>query len=54
MSQRVECPYTDRDCPKVEDVMDDVDDLKQRLANMERILYLIVGILTIELGVTII
>jgi len=48
------CPYNDKECPKLEDVRDVVADNASRLANVEKLLYLIIGIITIELGVQII
>lgn len=52
--ERVICPYSDKECPKLEQAKDEIMDVEARIRNMERILYLIVGILTVELGVTII
>lgn len=48
-----QCPYMSGPCPKIEDVKEDVDDLKTTLKEVHRILYVIVGILTVNLGVTI-
>lgn len=49
-----ECPYGADDCPKIADLEVTVRVLHSELENMKRILYCIVGILMVELGVTII
>lgn len=49
-----ECPYGADDCPKIADLEGTVRILHAELENMKRILYAIVGILMVELGVTII
>lgn len=49
-----ECPYGADDCPKITDLEVTVRVLHSELENMKRILYCIVGILMVELGVTII
>lgn len=52
--QKNECPYGADDCPKINDLEITVKVLHSELENMKRILYCIVGILMVELGVTII
>lgn len=48
------CPYEDRDCPKVSDLEKTVEDNSTRLANVERLLYIIIGMLAVEFGVMLI
>lgn len=48
------CPYQDRDCPKVSDLERTVMNNAGRLANVERLLYIVIGMLAIEMGVMII
>lgn len=47
------CPYQDRQCPKVSDLDRTVEENSARLANVERLLYVIIGMITIEFGVMI-
>lgn len=46
------CPYKDKDCPKVLDVGKIVEDNQRRLSNVEKLLYVIVGMIAINWGVT--
>ena len=48
------CPYQDRDCPKVSDLERTVMNNADRLANVERLLYIVIGMIAIEMGVMII
>lgn len=48
------CPYGADDCPKFNDLKQEVDTVKLSIANMSRTLYLIAGILIVNLGVTIV
>lgn len=48
------CPYQDQDCPKVSDLERTVTNNADRLANVERLLYIVIGMLAIEMGVMII
>lgn len=48
------CPYQDRDCPKVSDLDRTVEENSNRLANVERLLYIIIGMLAVEFGVMLI
>lgn len=48
------CPYQDRDCPKVSDLERTVMNNANRLANVERLLYIVIGMIAIEMGVMII
>ena len=46
------CPYQDKDCPKIIDVGKLVEDNQRRLSNVEKLLYLIVGMIAVNWGVT--
>jgi len=52
--QSPSCPYGDRNCPKVEDVEHQMEQCRKSLAEMAKLLYIIAGILMVQLGVTII
>ena len=47
------CPYADKDCPKLESVNETVNENSTRLLNIERVLYIIVGLLAINSGLII-
>lgn len=49
-----ECPYGVNPCPKIEDVQDDIDRMKDAITEIQKSLYIVIGILTINLGVTLI
>ena len=44
------CPYADKECPKLEIVSDVVNDNQKRLLNIERVLYVIIGMIAINSG----
>ena len=46
------CPYKDKDCPKIIDIGKLVEDNQHRLSNVEKLLYIIVGMIAINYGVT--
>ena len=46
------CPYQDKECPKIIDVGKLVEDNQRRLSNVEKLLYLIVGMIAVNWGVT--
>lgn len=46
----VNCPYNDKECPKLEEIKTDVKTNEQRLNNMERLLYIIIGMIAINSG----
>ena len=46
------CPYKDKDCPKIIDIGKLVEDNQRRLSNVEKLLYLIMGMIAINYGVT--
>lgn len=48
------CPYGADGCPKIEDLEQEVKDTRAMIYRMMRTLYLIAGILTVNLGITII
>lgn len=49
----VMCPYADKECPKLEVVNETVNENSTRLLNIERVLYIIVGLLAINSGLII-
>ena len=48
------CPYNDTDCPKVNEIKDDIDELNIAVSNLLKIVYIIVGVCVAELGLVII
>ena len=46
------CPYNDKDCPKIIGIVKLVEDNQRRLSNVEKLLYIIVGMIAINYGVT--
>ena len=46
------CPYKDKDCPKSIDIGKVVEDNQRRLSNVEKVLYVIMGMIAINYGVT--
>ena len=46
------CPYKDKDCPKIIDIGKLGEDNQRRLSNVEKLLYLIMGMIAINYGVT--
>ena len=48
------CPYNDKSCPKVEDIAEQLDKIHSRLSNVERLIYIIVGLIAVEMGITIV
>jgi hypothetical protein len=51
MSNISGCPYQDKDCPKVDDVLDSLDKVATALSTLTRIVYIMCGIFLCELGV---
>lgn len=49
-----ECPYGDKPCPKVDGIERDLKETKRSLDDMKKVLYIIAGILAVQLGFTII
>lgn len=45
------CPYADRPCPKVTDMENDLRATKRTLDEVRALLYVIVGIMAVQLGV---
>lgn len=54
LSTLLSCPYQDQDCPKVSDLERTVSDTSERVRNVERLLYVVIGMITIEFGVVLI
>ena len=50
-TQNPQCPYGDKMCPKVESLDKDLKDTKEGIKSMNRLLYVIAGILTVQLGI---
>ena len=44
------CPYKDKDCPKIIDIGKLVEDNQRRLSNVEKLLYIVVGMIAINWG----
>lgn len=44
------CPYLDKPCPKVDEIDKQVTLNAKKLASVERLLYIIVGMIAIEYG----
>lgn len=49
-----DCPYGADNCPKVEALEKSLDDLSEKIDTITRIMYLMCGIIAIQLGVLII
>lgn len=49
----VECPYGADRCPKLEDTVLVLDEMRKRLLTIERLLYICIGIIAIETGVVV-
>ena len=47
------CPYKDKDCPKIIDIGKLVEDNQRRLSNVEKLLYIVMGMIAVNWGVTI-
>lgn len=46
----VMCPYSDKDCPKLEEIKADVKTNENRLNKVESLLYIIIGMIAINSG----
>ena len=46
------CPYKDKDCPKIIDIGKLVEDNQRRLSNVEKLLYIVMGMIAVNWGVT--
>lgn len=51
MSEKPDCPYGADECPKLKDATMDINRIFKRLMNIERILYILVGIMAVECGI---
>jgi len=49
----MDCPYGADKCPKVEDMVAVLDDMRKRLLTIERLLYICIGIIAVETGVVV-
>lgn len=48
------CSYGADDCPKINDCYRDIRGLEEDMSSVKRILYIIVGIVVVELGILVI
>lgn len=48
-----ECPYGAEKCPKVQDMEKVLDNLSEKIDTITRIMYIMCGIIAIQLGVLI-
>ena len=46
------CPYKDKDCPKIIDIGKVVENNQKRLSNVEQLLYIVMGMIAVNWGVT--
>ena len=46
------CPYKDKDCPNLIDIGKLVEDNRRRLSNVEKLLYIVMGMIAVNWGVT--
>lgn len=46
----ISCPYQDKDCPKVSELREQDKGQDDRIANIQRILYIIVGMVAVNWG----
>lgn len=46
------CPYGADDCPKVEDLKSEVSNLRKELQTISHYLYMIIGMVAINWGIT--
>lgn len=49
-----DCPYNAQNCPKVEDVKTDIDKIIEKIENLQRLMYVLIGVILCEFGVMII
>ena len=49
----MDCPYGADKCPKVEETLIVLDDMRKRLLTIERLLYICIGIIAVETGVVV-
>lgn len=54
MSKSNECPYGADACPKIKSLEEEVQTTKDLLLRLLKVVYIIAGILTVNLGITII
>lgn len=46
----ISCPYQDKDCPKVSELREQDKGQDDRISNIQRILYIIVGMVAVNWG----
>lgn len=47
-----ECPYGAESCPKIDEIKADADDNRRRIQKIEQILYMVVGMIAINWGIS--
>lgn len=47
-----ECPYTDKPCPKLQELDDRIDVLEKNQRRLMQLVYYIAGIVSVSLGMT--
>lgn len=47
------CPYDDKECPKIKDLEDEIDSLRTDIKTFSRYLYLIIGMIAVNWGISI-
>lgn len=52
MSVDPKCPYYDKDCPKIKEFQQELDTLKTDLKTLSHYLYLIIGMIAVNWGIT--
>lgn len=46
------CPYLDKDCPKIKEIETEISTLKTEMKTLSRYLYLIIGMIAVNWGIT--
>ena len=45
------CPYQDKECPKINDIENDLNFLKKMVFQNQKILYVVIGMIAVNWGV---
>lgn len=51
MTIDAKCPYMDKDCPKIQDLENELFTLKDELKTISRYMYLIIGMIAVNWGI---
>lgn len=46
------CPYNDKECPKIKEITSEIEVLKSDMKTISRYLYLIIGMIAVNWGIT--